>query len=226
MIASSIHVLSAAFLMGLAAAAPVGPVNMMAIRRGIVGGWRHTLACAIGSVCSDLALFSLALLGGHYLLQGLSNPKVQTGLAAVGAALLFPVGIYFMALVFRDPKRAFKSARKNWSAGLAPAHLAGEAAQAAALTLFNPLTALYWVGVTSTWLSFAYPVLGYSAPGWGALMAAIGLATWFTALIVSVRFIPRRIGATFFRVANAILSLILLGFASYCAVVLLRHFVL
>jgi len=35
---SYIHVLLAAFLMGLAAAAPMGPVNMLAIRRGLIGG--------------------------------------------------------------------------------------------------------------------------------------------------------------------------------------------
>jgi threonine/homoserine/homoserine lactone efflux protein len=63
---SNIHILAAAFLTGLAAAAPIGPVNMMAIRRGVVGGWRHTFACAIGSIFGDLALFSLALFGGHY----------------------------------------------------------------------------------------------------------------------------------------------------------------
>src|ERR1039457_4370992 len=36
--------LSDAFLMGLAAAVPMGPVNMLAIRRGVIGGWRHPLA--------------------------------------------------------------------------------------------------------------------------------------------------------------------------------------
>ncbi len=61
---SYIHVLLAAFLMGLAAAAPMGPVNMLAIRRGVIGGWRHTLACGIGSVTGDLILFSMVLVGG------------------------------------------------------------------------------------------------------------------------------------------------------------------
>src|SRR5579863_5127620 len=50
---SHVHVLLAAYLMGLAAAAPMGPVNMLAIRRGMIGGWRRTLACAIGSVSAD-----------------------------------------------------------------------------------------------------------------------------------------------------------------------------
>jgi hypothetical protein len=44
---SYIHVLSAAFLMGLTAAAPIVPVNMLALRHGVIGGWSHTLACGI-----------------------------------------------------------------------------------------------------------------------------------------------------------------------------------
>jgi hypothetical protein len=55
-------------------------------------------------------------------------------------------------------------------------------------------------------------------------MAGAGLMTWFAALVVLVRFIPNRIGPTFFRFVNAILGLILLGFATFCAVVLFRHF--
>jgi len=89
---SYIHVLSAGFLMGLAAAAPMGPVNMLAVRRGVIGGWRHTLACGIGSVTGDLILFSLVLLGGHYLFSDLSNPTLQTVLAAIGVIVLLPLG--------------------------------------------------------------------------------------------------------------------------------------
>ncbi|MGD0789746.1 MAG: LysE family transporter [Terracidiphilus sp.] len=218
-----IHVLASAFLMGLAAAAPMGPVNMMAIRRGVAGGWRHTLACGIGSIFGDLVFFSLALIGGRYLLSDLSNPKVQVILAAVGVAVLFPVGIYFLVLAVKEPRHAFSSARRRWSEGPIPARLAGEAAKAAALTVFNPLTMLYWAGVTSSWLPFAYSVLGLRAAGWGLLMVGAGLAAWFTALVAVVRFIPHRTGATFFRLANAILGLILLGLGMYCAVILYRH---
>ncbi len=220
---ANIHVLASAFLMGLAAAAPMGPVNMMAIRRGVAGGWRHTVACAIGSIFGDLALFSLALVGGRYFLPSLSDPKVRTVLEAVGAVLLLPVGSYFLRLAFKQPRRAFSSARRRWSQGPVPARLIGEAAKAAALTLFNPLTLLYWVAVTSSWLPFAHSEFGNRAPGWGILMAGQGLTAWFTALIVFVRFIPHRTGAIFFRVANIILGIVLLCFGLYCAVILLRH---
>jgi threonine/homoserine/homoserine lactone efflux protein len=103
MFVSYIHVLSAAFLMGLAAAAPMGPVNMLAIRRGVIGGWRHTLACGIGSITGDLMLFSLVLLGGHYFFSDLSNPTLQTVLAAIGVIVLLPLGIYFLVRAIKDP---------------------------------------------------------------------------------------------------------------------------
>jgi threonine/homoserine/homoserine lactone efflux protein len=232
---SAFHVLSVAFFMGLLAAAPVGPVNMMAIRRGIAGGWRHTVACAIGSIAADLTLFSLALLGGHYLVPGLSRPAVQEVLEAIAAIALLPPGVYFLALAVRDPRRAYRMAR-NSARGPVPAHLtgflashltgrlAGDAAEGAALTLFNPLTMLFWVGVTSSWLPFAVSVLGPTAPEWGFLMVAAGLIAWFAGLTVAVRAIPRRIGPIFFRLANGILGLILLGFAVFCAILVYRHF--
>jgi putative LysE/RhtB family amino acid efflux pump len=218
-----IHVLSAAFLMGLAAAAPMGPVNMLAIRRGVIGGWHHTLACGIGSITSDLILFSLVLFGGDFLFPDLSNPTLQAGLAAMGTLVLLPLGIYFLVRAVKEPLRAYTSARQHWDEGTVPGHLIAEVADAAALTIFNPLTIAYWVGVTSNWLPFAHSVLGYSAPGLGILMATAGLMTWFTALTVIVRFTPHRIGPNFFRLVNAILGLILLGFATFCAIVLSRH---
>jgi|ERR1039458_931798 threonine/homoserine/homoserine lactone efflux protein len=221
---SYIHVLSAAFLMGLAAAAPMGPVNMLAIRRGVIGGWRHTLACSIGSVTGDLILFSVVLLSGHYLFSDLSNPRLQTVLAAIGVIVLLPLGIYFLIRTVKEPMRAYARARQQWNESTVPAHLVAEVADCTALTLFNPLTIVYWVGVTSNWLPFAHSVLGDSAPEWGILMAAAGLTTWFTALIVVVRFIPHRIGPIFFRLVNAVLGLILLGFATFCGIVLSRHF--
>jgi threonine/homoserine/homoserine lactone efflux protein len=221
---SDIHVLSAAFFMGLAAAAPMGPVNMLAIRRGMIGGWRRTLACGIGSVAGDLILFSLVLLGGHYLLSDLSNPTLQTVLEAIGVTVLLPLGIYFLVRAVKEPLRAHTRARKRWDKSTVPAHLVADVAAGTALTIFNPLTMIYWVGVTSNWLPFAYSIFGSKAPGWGILMVAAGLMTWFTTLIVVVRFIPHRIGPPFFRLVNAILGLILLGFTTFCAIVLSRHF--
>ena len=190
-----IHVLSAAFLMGLAAAAPMGPVNMLAIRRGVIGGWRHTLACGIGSITGDLSssLWSSSGVTTSFRTcptrcSGLSwRPRAHR---PVSAGDLFPV-----------PRRQGASAglcqrRERWDEGTVRGHLIAEVADAAAMTVFNPLTIAYWVGVTANWLPFAHSILGYSAPGFGILMATAGLITWFTALTVIVRFMPHRSART------------------------------
>ena len=101
------------------------------------------------------------------------------------------MGIYFLFRAVKEPLRAYASARKQWDETTVPAHLRAEIADATALTIFNPLTIIYWVGVTANWLPFARSVLGYSAPWWGILMVAAGLMSWFTALVVAVRFIPQ-----------------------------------
>jgi threonine/homoserine/homoserine lactone efflux protein len=219
---SHIHVLTAAFLMGLIAAAPIGPVNMMAVRRGVVGGWRHTLACGIGSVFGDLVLFSLALAGGSYLLPRLSSPRAHTVMEAVGALVLLPVGFGFLALAMSDPRKAYRRARRSWGKGSIPSRLIGEAVESAALTMFNPLSMAYWAAVTSSWLPVAYSILGARAAAWGVLAAGAGLLAWFTGLILFVRFVPRNAGSTLFLAANATLGVILLGCGAYCAMLVSR----
>src|ERR1700747_1682496 len=132
---SYIHVLLAAFLMGLAAAARMGPVNMLAIRRGMLGGWRHTLACGIGSVTGDLILFSLVLLGGHYLFSKLSNPTFRTVMAAIGVTVPLPLGVYLLVRAVKDPLRAYASARRHWDEETVPAPLVAELTECFALTI-------------------------------------------------------------------------------------------
>ena len=220
---NSIHVLAAAFLMGLAAAAPIGPVNMMAIRRGVAGGWRHTLACGIGSVSGDLILFSLALTGGSYLLPRLSNPKTHIVLEAMGAAALMPAGVYFLTLSVRHPGRVYRKAHRLWGNGPLSSLLIGEMAKSAALTVFNPFSMIYWAAVTSSWLPDAYRVLGSRAAGSGLLMAGGGLMVWFTGLIILVHSVPHHVGVILFRASNAALGLILLGVGIYCTVDMSRR---
>ena len=140
------------------------------------------------------------------------------------SVVLLPLGIYFLIRAVKEPLRAYTSARKDWNESTVPAHLATDVVSCAALTMFNPLTIIYWVGVTANWLPLAHSILGSKTHGWGILMVAAGLMTWFTTLIVVVRFLPHRIGPTFFRLINGILGLILLGFATFCAIVLSRHF--
>jgi threonine/homoserine/homoserine lactone efflux protein len=138
--------------------------------------------------------------------------------------VLLPLGLYFLVRSVKEPMRAYTRARKRWDEGTVPAHLTTDVAAGTALTIFNPATMVYWVGVTSNWLPFAHSILGSKAPGWGILMAAAGLMTWFTTLTFVVGFMPHRLGPTFFRLVNGAFGFILLAFAMFCAVLVSHHF--
>jgi len=218
--APQFRVLAAAYFMGLAAAAPIGPVNMLAIRRGMISGWWDTIACGIGSVAVDLTVFSLALLGGHYLLSDISTPGLRTVLAAISVLVLLPLGIFFLLHAVKPPSPVQNGNNKRWESGSRSKRLIGEMAAGAGLTIVNPMTLPYWVGASSNWLSYAYTVLGPHAHRWGILTVGAGLLTWFTLLAFLVRFLPDGIGPTFFRLVNAVFGLILVGFATLCALAL------
>jgi len=225
MLLSSVKMLVAVFIIGFVAAAPVGPVNMVAIRRGIVGRWTHTLACGIGSAAGDMLLFVLVLMGGRWLLPDPQQPlphHVEIILSAVGVLVLLPLGSYFLHKAFKNPLQEYVRARKSLR-GSPPKHLIMDVITGGALTVINPASLIYWVTVTTTWLPRAQATeLGAAAAWWGLAFASAGLMTWFTILTFFVRFMPDRLGPGFFRVVNILSGLLLIGFGIVSAVMFVR----
>ncbi len=216
------RVCGAAFLMGFAAAAPVGPVNMMAVRRGLLGGVRHTFVSDAGAVLGDLMIFSLALWGGHFFVLDLSSGRLRHAMAVAGLVVLLPAGLYFLALSLRHAETAFQRARQRWGESSVPGRLLDEGARAFFLTVLNPFALVYWAGVTSSWIPSAYALLGPRNLGWGIAAAGAGMMTWFGILMGFVSFIPQRLSALFFRVLNLALGIILIAIAALCGMALVH----
>jgi putative LysE/RhtB family amino acid efflux pump len=213
---SSVQVLVAVFGLGFLAAAPIGPVNMVAIRRGIVGRWTHTLACGVGSAAGDMLLFALVLMGGRFLLPDFTQPDqaktAEIVLSLIGAMVLLPLGIYFLRKAFKNPVQEYARARRTLRSA-PPKHLIADVVTGGVLTIFNPASMIYWISVTAAWLPRAQATdLGSTAAWWGLAFAGAGLMTWFTILTFFVRFMPNRLGPGFFRVVNILSGLLLIGF--------------
>lgn len=212
-----LQLVAAAFVMGFVAAAPIGPVNMLAIRRGIIGKWTHTLATGAGSAAADLLVFALVLgllqLGGHWL-EPLSTAGFKKGMAFVGTVALAPMGIYFVVHSFRQPLREFVRARRAMQEN-PPKHLVTDVVAGVTYTLMNPLCAIYWLTATASWKTNATAC--QVGPWWGVLLVAAGLMTWFGILTFLVRFMPDRLGPRFFRIVNFTCGVLLVAFGGYCA---------
>lgn len=193
-----------AFLIGIAVAAPVGPVGVLCMQRTLKGGVALGLASGAGVATADALYATLAALGLAAVTA--AAQVLQTPLRVVG-------GVALVALSWR----AWRSAEESCEAAPAPsaANLAGAYGTALALTLANPATIM----------SFAAIMAGLAS---GALdrgsgmrfVAGIGLGSlaWWTALALVIGYARSRASARVVAWAGRV-SAALLGVAGVVVLV-------
>ena len=120
-------------LLGLGAAAPIGPVNVEIARRALRGGFRPAFLLGCGAVTIDVAYAILVSFGLRPLL---GRDWAMAGLGILGAGLLG-----FMAVgCLRSAYRRQYGDVETVSSGLAVHHyLTG-----LAMTSLNPMTLVFW----------------------------------------------------------------------------------
>lgn len=158
------------FLIGLAIAAPVGPIAILCIRRTLENGGWNGLATGLGAATADaiygaIAAFGIAAVSSRLVEQ--ENPIRVLG----GLALIFIGWRTFVTRPGTTPAAA-ASARGTGGAFFS----------AVFLTLTNPATILYYVAVFA-----GLGLAGSDTTGTRALVLVVGVfigsATWWLALV-------------------------------------------
>lgn len=157
---------------GLAIAAPVGPIGLLTIRRTLADGPARGLATGLGAAVADTVYGLAAALGVGALAAALQAYAGTIRLA--GAALLLWLGVAALHRAWHGC--ATYSAQAGGRSGLA-----GAFATTFVLTLANPATIISFAGV----------VAALAAPGASAgvvLVAGvfIGSAAWWCFLVAVV----------------------------------------
>ena len=118
---------------GIAIAAPVGPVAILCIRRTIFHGRRYGIASGLGAVTADMVFGTIASFG----LVAISEPLFahQTALRFIGAFFLLALGIATW-------RRRAETRDDAVSGRLARAYLS-----ALFLTITNPITIFAFTGI-------------------------------------------------------------------------------
>jgi L-lysine exporter family protein LysE/ArgO len=123
-------------LLGIGAAAPIGPVNVEIARRTLRGGFRAGFALGCGAVSVDVFY---AIVASQGLKRVLDRPAIAMALGVGGAAML----LYLAAMCLRGAWRAMKT--DPLAAADAPPHSArGAYVTGLLMTLLNPLTLAFW----------------------------------------------------------------------------------
>jgi threonine/homoserine/homoserine lactone efflux protein len=202
------------FVFGLFAAVPIGPVNLLCIRRTLEYGSIHGFVAGLGATMGDgmfaiITGFGLTAVG--QLIKGFSAP-----LQLIGGLLLLSIGL---RTYFAKPAPRFEvkvAANEN---GKGKATLARSVASTFALTISNPaplfvFTALFTglgglAGGHPSFFGTAFVVAGVFG----------GSATWWLVLTTGVGLLHARIDERVVRIINKVSGF---AFAAFGLAILLH----
>jgi len=191
---------------GLAVAAPVGPIGLLCIRRTLARGWASGVRSGLGAAAADATY-------GMMVAAGLSATGVLVrharGMQVVGGLLIARLGaLAIRARLDTAPARAAQAG--SWGSGAL-----GEFASTYVLTISNPMTIVAFAGLVAG--------LG-AAVGGGAvapyvLVAGVfaGSALWWLVLASLAVFARRLLADRLTRWIELVSGLVLLGWGLWIA---------
>jgi threonine/homoserine/homoserine lactone efflux protein len=188
------------FVIGFIIAAPVGPINIMCVRRTIVHGRLAGLVSGCGAATADTVLGAIAIFGLAFLSEFLLGERFW--LAIGGAAFLTALGI--RSLTKPPPKLV---------SGRDPTSLLGDFTSTFVLTLSNPITILSFFGIFAAF--GVHPDERIGPDDWAALIGVlVGSTAWWLTLIGLAGMFHGRFTVSGLVWANRITGIVMLIFAA------------
>ena len=190
-----------AFLLGLAIAAPVGPIGMLCIRRTLQFGFVGAVAVGIGASCADSLYAAIATLG----LSTVSDFFMEKSryIRLFGGTLL-------LCLAFREYRKSDVIVNKKTE--LDRTTIKNTPIAVFFLTLTNPMTILPLIGVFSSMASEHFSLIGAIATVAGIFF---GTFTWWMMLGGIIIKLQKRLPDEWLKRAKYVSIFVLLGFGCF-----------
>ena len=208
-VAEAIGLLGYGMGVGIVLAAPVGPINVEILRRGLLIGPKAGWLVGIGAMTAD-TIFATIIVSG---VSGIADrPALRVPLFLAGAAMLGWIGMASLREARRgaiDLDARARGASRSFVTGFLMAAL-------------NPMGIVYWLSVGSALVAEAVSRVGRA--GSPVLVGGVflGIFCWVTGLSLAIRAGRRWVNAQALRWITGLSGVILLGFALWFAVQGLR----
>ncbi|EZH64943.1 hypothetical protein DH09_20780 [Bacillaceae bacterium JMAK1] len=128
-------------ILGVSLAAPVGPVNIEMIKRGISGGFFPSWLVGLGAMTADLIFLAIIFFGLSHFIE---LPIVQAIIIMIGGSLLVYLSITTLLAVFRG--NVLQQLQTSTASG--SSYWTGFA-----IAIFNPLNFVFWFGIFGSTLT-------------------------------------------------------------------------
>lgn len=190
-------------LLGLTLAAPIGPVNVEIIQRGLRDGFRQALFTGAGAMCADATYLTLIFFG---MTAFLSNAFLSSFLGYAGSFVLMYLGAVSLREVFQKENRQARPPRRIFKY----AFVAGYA-----LAISSPMTIVWWTGIFGALMASQGPVKTSLSAFVSCLSILLGCFLWVLFLAVSLHWGKKMLNASSIRIVNLAAGLFLIGFGVY-----------
>ena len=187
---------------GVALAAPIGPVNIEIITRGLRHGFRSGWLVGLGALTAD-TFYALIIVTG--LTPIADRPGLRAPLFLAGAVMLGWVGYSSLRSAFGAPEAIESESprgRKSYITGLL-------------IALLNPMGIVYWLSVGAALVAEAVDRSGTA--GAPVLVGGVflGLLVWVTSLSVVAQVSRRFVTGPAMRWITGLSGVLIIGFAFY-----------
>ena len=122
-------------LLGLTLAAPIGPVNLEMIKRGLNSGFKQAFLTGAGAMCADITYLILIFFGLTSFLN-IYFMKIFLGIA--GSLVLIYLGLTSAKGFFKKAETSGKQSKKFFKNSYVTGYV---------LAISSPMTIVWWTGV-------------------------------------------------------------------------------
>ncbi|WP_028402771.1 LysE family transporter [Ectobacillus panaciterrae] len=164
-------------VLGISLAAPVGPINIEIVKRGIEKGFWHAWSVGLGGMTADI-LFMLLIYCG--LSSFFMYPPVQLFMYCIGFFLLFHLG--FTSIKQGISKRGMEYMKEEIG-GIRQSYVTGFV-----IALSNPLNLVFWFGVYGSTLSSLLTKVSKQEAMLYSLCIILGIILWNLNIAFSIHF--------------------------------------
>lgn len=197
---SSLAFLASGVLLGLSIAAPLGPVNLALIQRGLSEGFLGAFLLGLGSTSADLLYILLAYAGADPLSRWAA---VRVVLFGAGALVMGWLGYGAIRAAIRSPV--------DGTAAPATAACGSAFVSGFTITIVNPMTIAFWLGILAANLAArARASMALEVAYIGSL--ALGCLIWTTSVAAALHYGRRVAGGRVLRGFSILAGVALLGF--------------
>lgn len=189
-------------ILGISLAAPVGPVNVEVIKRGLKHGFLPAFLLSLGAAAADTTYLLLIYFG---LSNFINIPVVKAIIWFFGAIVLLYLG-YLSVKEYSDKINLKKSNPKASRNSFVAGYL---------ITFSNPMTIVWWLGVFGAMVGSSIQNGSKTTALLSSLTIIIGVMLWFFSLSLLLHFGKRFVNEKTMKYVSLIAGIILFGFGLY-----------